>query len=57
MLEAIEAYNVMLLDLENMAKCDISKVLRRKICYLMHRIEQILARLRDELDLDIESRR
>jgi hypothetical protein len=57
MFEAIKIYNSMLLDLEKMAKIADDKTLRRKICYLMHRISQILARLRDELNQEIESRR
>lgn len=53
----LKAQTLGLLDLESRAKVTVDKVERGLICRSMHRLAQSIAKLRDDIDMEIESRR
>jgi hypothetical protein len=53
----IYAEKQLLLKTEEWAKATNDKLLRRKICRLMHKIEQDLAKMQESFDREIEERR
>jgi replicative DNA helicase len=53
----IDAEKQLLVKVEEWAKATNDKMLRRRLCRLMHKIEQDLAKMQESFDREIEERR